>query len=454
MAKKFNLADYVETPDRSKVDRMEITPIPIQLIDANWQNFYSVDVNEEDLAESIEVSGLLTPLGVIRKDGGHYKLISGHRRWRALKYLHDCRPGGREKYAAIPCVVYDSPMDADREELMLIHANAQRIKTGAELTKEAEKTTAILTRLKENGAELPGRMRDRVAEALKISSTRLARLDAIKNNLTYPGWAQKWEKNEITEAVAYRLSQLDYSQQMHTADWVIDHHIASKDLTVKHIEEALAHPPLTAPGCADPLAYEEDPVKVDRELVKRAGFLSYFSAARFANRKDGMDQLKLTFRHAGHGSIDLDWEGEPKGIRFRKPVEWLLGWGAMYDALAANALDDAIAGATEQPRPALVKLKELAQEKPKATPADPMTAPTVAVSSNRWRSCRDDPPEGWTLAFKFYPWDTGGHDFDLELVQYHDGKWYGVFEGSDEELAITMYDLWMPAAPPPAEAWE
>lgn len=449
MAKKFNLADYVETPDRSKVDRMEITPIPIQLIDANWQNFYSVDTIEEDLAESIEVSGLLTPLGVLRKDGGRYKLISGHRRLRALKYLHDSRPGGREKYAAIPCVVYDSPMDADREELMLIHANAQRIKTGAELTKEAEKTTAILTRLKENGAELPGRMRDRVAEALKISSTRLARLDAIKNNLTYPGWAQKWEKNEITEAVAYRLSQLDYSQQMHAADWVIDHHIASKDLTVKHIEEALAHPPLTAPGCADPLAYEEDTVKVDRELVKRAGFLSYFSAARFANRKDGMDQLKLTFRHAGHGSSELDWEGKPKGIRFRKPVEWLLGWGAMYDALAANALDDAIAGATEIRPPKAEPVKA----EPKAPPADPMTAATVAVSSNRWRSCRDDPPEGWTLAFLLTVWD-GRYSYDVQLAQFHDEKWWGVYDENENDIEIDEADWWTPAAPVPAEAWK
>lgn len=450
MAKAFKISDYL---DAAKPRSMEITQIPIQMIDVNWKNFYNVDWQEADLAESIQVSGLLTPLGVVAKDDGRYKLISGHRRLRALKRLHDSEPDGRERWATVPCVIYETPEDADREELMLIHANAQRVKSGPELTKEAQKTTEILTRMKETGVELPGRMRDRVAEALKISSTRLARLEAIEHNLTYPGWRQKWEKEEITEAVAYRLSQLDYSEQMNAADWIIDHKIASKDITVKHIEEALAHPPLTNPGCADPLAYEEDPVKVDRELVRRMDVLGYLSGFHFANRKDGMDQLKTTFRNWGHGDSELSWDGDPKGVRFRKPVEWLLGWGAMYDAIAANALEDALSGAPRQlSQGESQEAEEVSIVDQKET--DPMTAPTVTVSNARWRSCRDDPPKGWTLAFKFYPWRATERDFDLELVQYHDGKWYGVYGESDDELEITMYDLWVPAAPIPAEAWE
>ena len=85
---------------------------------------------------------------------------------------------------------------------------------------------------------------------------------------------------------------------------------------------------------------------------------------------------------------------------------------------------------------------------------DPMTAEKITTSQHWWRSCRDDPPQGWMLAVKFYPWHVDSHDFDLELVQFHDGKWWGVYENSDDELEITMYDLWMPAAAIPAEAWE
>ena len=439
MAKKFSIADFAAPEGVSKVDHMEITPIPIQLIDANWKNFYSVNFQEPDLAESIEVSGLLTPLGVIRKDGGRYKLISGHRRLRALRYLHDSRPDGKEKYGTVPCVIYDSPADADREELMLIHANAQRIKSGAEISKEAAKITEILTRMKENGVELPGRMRDRVAEALKVSSTRLARLDAIKNNLTYPGWQRAWEKQEINEAVAYRLSQLDYSQQMNAADWVIDHRIDNRDLTVKHIEDALAHPPLTNPGCADPLAYEEDVTKVDRELARRGGFLGALHGARFANKKEGMDQLKASFRHTGYCGEGLHWNGDPKGIRFEEPVEWLLSWSALYDALAANALDAAIEGQTEK-KPPLVKLKEAFTEPVRAT----VLQPAPAATADGWhRMTLEEPADGQLIATSSL---CGA--WIADLWRYHKGQFYNPNDRSFRKpCEVDPKDEWWAALP-------
>ena len=349
MAKKFSLADYMEPV--SKVDRMEITMVPFERIAQNWRNFYAVDTNEQDLAESIKVSGLLTPLGVVPGANDGYRLISGHRRWRALRWLRDSEPDGRERWATVPCVVYATPEDADREELMLIHANAQRVKSGPEIAKEAQKTTEILCRMKEAGVELPGRMRDRVAEALQISSTRVARLDAIEHNLTYPGWERKWKEEKINEAVAYRLSQLSYDEQMNAADYVIEKHIPDNEITVKVIEDALTHPPLANPGCADPLAYEEDTVKVDRELARRMDAARRLKGCTFANRKDGMDQLKIAFRHTSFGSSELSWDGEPKGIRFSEPVDWFLSWGALYDTMAANALDDALAAAS-RPAPA------------------------------------------------------------------------------------------------------
>lgn len=443
MAKKFNLSDYIEAdPERFNLNQMEITPIPLGMIDTNWKNFYSVDFQEVDLAESIKISGLLTPLGVIAGPGGRWKLISGHRRYRALRYLRDTEPDGRERWDTVPCVVYPSPEDADREELMLIHANAQRIKNGSEIAKEAEKTLQILTRMKERGVELPGRMRDRVAEALQVSSARLARLDAIKKNLAYPGWVRAWEKQEINEAVAYRLSQLDYSQQMNAADWMIDHHIEHKDVTVKNIEEALAHPPLTNPGCADPLAYEEDPVKVDRELARRAGFLGYFSGARFANRKDGMDQLKVTFRHAGHCSDGLHWNGDPKGIRFEEPVEWLLGWGALYDALAANALDAAIEGATTGEAPA-------GGASPAPTKAKELPRNIVNDLPGAWhRLGEENPMDGELIATT-----SAGGAWMADIWRWHDGRVYNPNDRSFRKPCEidTGDSLWTPLPEFPEE---
>ena len=436
MAKAFKITDYLEPAEGPRP--MEITLVKISKIDANWKNFYSVDVREEDLAESIKVSGLLTPLGVVEGVNGRYKLISGHRRLRALRYLYESEPEDRERWELVPCVVYDTPEDADREELMLIHANAQRVKSGPELQKEAAKTTEILTRMKERGVELPGRMRERVAEALQISSTRLARLEAIKNNLTYPGWQRKWEEQKINESVAYRLSQCSYDEQMNAADWVIDHHIEDKAITVRHIEEALAHPPLTNPGCADPLAYETDVSKVDRELVRRAQLAGYFSAARFANRKDGMDQLKLSFRHAGHGDSELDWDGEPTGIRFKKPIEWHIGWGAIYDALAANALDAAFEAVD---RPAPVKAPEPEPETEKETEMRPDDGiRPYAEGAARWRRCADDPPEeGQTVCVVDFFSDG---DFAADVAVYHDETYYDPADLEHGDIWVNRKAAW------------
>lgn len=214
----------------------EIELIRIELIDANWKNFYHTGLAEEDLAESIKLIGLLTPLGVVEAAGGRYRLISGHRRLKALKWLHDSEPDGRERWGLVPCVVYERPKDADQEELMLIHANSTaRELTSYEKSEQVRRVTEILTRMKENGADLPGRMRDHVAKALELSRTKIARLEAIRHNLTFPGWAQAWQENRISENAANTLSSLDEDLQEWAWDWAIDHRGRVEAITVGEI---------------------------------------------------------------------------------------------------------------------------------------------------------------------------------------------------------------------------
>lgn len=78
-------------------------------------NFYGIREIEE-LAESINENGLMHNLVVRKKDDGTYEIISGERRYRALKSL------GYEK---IPCQVKENLSDLDAE-LMLIQANAEQ----------------------------------------------------------------------------------------------------------------------------------------------------------------------------------------------------------------------------------------------------------------------------------------------------------------------------------------
>ena len=67
-------------------DAMNIVQIPLTLIDSNEENFYTVD-DVTELKDSIELIGLKQPLIVLPADG-RYRLIAGHRRFKALLELN------------------------------------------------------------------------------------------------------------------------------------------------------------------------------------------------------------------------------------------------------------------------------------------------------------------------------------------------------------------------------
>ena len=172
MAKRtFNLGDYLKPAEGVfNSDTEQIVRIDLDLIDADPNNFYSLEGIEE-LAANIELVGLLDALRV-RPNGQRYTIVSGHRRRAALQLIRD---GGSSQFdAGVPCIVeYGEASDAMRE-LRLIYANsATRVMSAADLSKQAERVTELLYQLKEQGVEFPGRMRDHVAEACQVSTSKL-----------------------------------------------------------------------------------------------------------------------------------------------------------------------------------------------------------------------------------------------------------------------------------------
>lgn len=92
-------------------------------------------------------------------------------------------------------------------ELRLIYANSDtRRMSNADIAQQAERVEALLYQLQEEGLEFPGRMRDHVAEACKVSKSKLARLKVIRENLT-PKLSKAWDKGDLNESVAYALAQ-------------------------------------------------------------------------------------------------------------------------------------------------------------------------------------------------------------------------------------------------------
>ena len=209
MAKKFNLGDYLKTDGASGLNTEQIVKIDLDRIDPDPNNFYSLEGIDE-LAANIELVGLLDALRV-RPQGERFVIVSGHRRRAACMLIRD---GGNPMFdAGVPCVVeYGEASDAMRE-LRLIYANsATRVMSSAEISKQAERVTELLYQLKEQGVEFPGRMRDHVAEACKVSASKLARLHAIRNNLDSE-LLPYYDLGELNENAAYQLSRLPINLQ-------------------------------------------------------------------------------------------------------------------------------------------------------------------------------------------------------------------------------------------------
>lgn len=146
---------------------------------------------------------------------GGYEIVSGHRRRAALRRLAD---EGKSKYLSVPCIVERDECSDAMRELRLIYANADtRRMTDAELSRQIERVHALLLQLRDEGVELPGRLRDHVAEAMHISRTKVGTLQATRKRLI-PELAEAWDKGEINTAKAARLAKENADVQGHLVD--------------------------------------------------------------------------------------------------------------------------------------------------------------------------------------------------------------------------------------------
>ena len=178
----FDITSVLKGVSGPDTDRDQIEYIDLDLLDPDPNNFYLLDGLDE-LAGNIELIGLQQPLRVRPSDTrGRYVIVSGHRRKAACMMIRD---GGSDMFDnGVPCIIDRGEESDALRELRLIYANsATRVMSSAEISKQAERVETLLYQLKEEGIDFPGRMRDHVAEACKVSKTKLARLHAIRNKL-------------------------------------------------------------------------------------------------------------------------------------------------------------------------------------------------------------------------------------------------------------------------------
>lgn len=352
----FDITSVLKTVSDSDTG-YRIQLIPIDQIDPDQNNFYSL-AGIDELADSIALVGLQQPL-LVREgsEPGRYTIVSGHRRRAAIQLLQDGEDDAAHMFdRGVPCIIQrtaggisDARISEALQELNLIYANsATRVLNASEISKQAERIEALLYTLKEQGYNLPGRMREHVARICQVSQTKIARLHAIRENLQ-PELLERFDQGELNESVAYRISQETNAVQSKLASMAGQ---SIKTMDVPSIETALRQikaPSKTIPaesGSFNAAAYLEERADEDGEfytaLTKSAdSFLPKMSSLE--SRQHGIEQLKRNFSWHGHSDGQGSWHGSGKGLTMndlgKHPI--LRSWTETYDMLCLIALNRA-----------------------------------------------------------------------------------------------------------------
>lgn len=178
----LSLRDETETVNYSQETGDAAREIPVTQIDPNVnqprKNFDEVALSE--LANSIRIHGVISPIIVVAQPGGRYMIIAGERRWRASK---------KAGLLTIPAIVRDyTPQQV--KEISLIE-NLQR-----EDLNPIETAVAIRQLMdeyrytQEQVADRIGKSRPAVANTLRLLTLTAPVIDLVASGKLSPGHAR------------------------------------------------------------------------------------------------------------------------------------------------------------------------------------------------------------------------------------------------------------------------
>lgn len=215
MAKKFSISEGMLngiSKNTEKVATLEakenfkIEYIDIDKIIRNEKNFYEIN-NIDDLVEDISINGLNHNLVVRPTDKGLYELISGERRYTALKELVN---KGEERFKKVPCKI--SNLNDLDSEIVLIQANAQsRELSEADKLKQVQRLTELYNMKKKKGEKI-GKIRDIISKDTGLSPTQVGRYSTINKKLI-PELKSILEQGNLSIANASEFAVLSEENQ-------------------------------------------------------------------------------------------------------------------------------------------------------------------------------------------------------------------------------------------------
>ena len=162
------------------------------------------DEDMEQLTQSIQMQGILTPLVIRPLENGEYEVISGHRR------LHACRKAGIQ---TVPALIY--AIDRDAAAIALVDSNLHR-----ERILPSEKAFAY--KLKMDALSKQGKRTDLTSDQVgpKLTAATLPSDDSASQVKRYirltnliPGILSMVDEGKISLTPAVELSYLKQAEQ-------------------------------------------------------------------------------------------------------------------------------------------------------------------------------------------------------------------------------------------------
>lgn len=233
----FNMLELLNNK-AEKENNFKIEEIEIDRICPNEDNFYSMNKDDIDkLKKSIEIVGLQQNM-VVKKENDIYKIIAGHRRYESIKLIHE---EDNNKFKTIPCKVVEDDEILDKLILIITNSTAREL-SDWEKVEQSKQLKEALTEYKKR-ENLPGRVRDIIADILKVSPTQVARMDKIDKNLN-KNLKEEFKNENINISTAYEAAKLPEEKQEEVYKELKEKgNITIKDVTKKKPTEEIKEDP-------------------------------------------------------------------------------------------------------------------------------------------------------------------------------------------------------------------
>lgn len=241
MAAGWSVMDAINRNSKAAAEerpkaRFRTRDISVKKMYSNDMNFYSRQ-DIEELSNLILAVGLIENMAVTYDpcEKGEYRIISGEMRWRALNLLLE---KGYSEFEVATCQIL-TPAEEHEEMVQIIVANSYRTKNIKDQLEEAQKLKESLQYMKEHGLTLQGmkldgkKIRDVVANIMKLSGTKVAQIDGINSNLL-PEFVEQLKEGKLTFSAAYELSGMPKEDQ----EEMLKAHEEGEAPTWKEVREA------------------------------------------------------------------------------------------------------------------------------------------------------------------------------------------------------------------------